>query len=165
MNTSRELRICALGVALALAGCAAEASEIERTADAEAGDHADHQMMAMSSTLDLVGPWTVTASDGSHVTVTASTEALKPGPVTLDISVHSADGAARPRTIDLVSPEMPMHGLVRHQVVDGSVDLDIPMEGLWTIYVNLDDAGAAAAEFQFNVPAGEAGGHVHQGGS
>jgi len=163
MITLREVRICALGVAILLGGCVAEASELDGNVGAEAGDHAEHGAMASSAMLDLVGPWTATASDGSHVTVSASSEAMATGLVTLAIAVHSTGGGVSPRSLDLVSPEMPMHGLVRHEVVDGSVDIDIPMEGLWTFYVNLDEAGAASAEFQFNVPAGEAGGHVHHG--
>ncbi len=76
----------------------------------------------------------------------------------------SADGTASPRSLDLVSPEMPIHGLVRREVVDGWVDIDLPMEGRWTVYVNLDEAGATTSEFRFDVPSGEAGGHMRHGG-
>ena len=116
--------------------------------------------------LGLVGPWTVTADDGSHVTLTTSAEAaLQPGAVTFSISVHSTDGKRSPRSVDLVSPSMPLHGVLRHDVTDGKVDIDIPMAGRWAIYVNLDETGATTAEFQFDVPAGDTGGHNHPGGS
>jgi hypothetical protein len=163
MNISRTLRFFALGAAVLSGGCVAEASE-RPSADDGVADHAGREPVDGSDVLDVVGPWTVTATDGSLVTLTASSETLRPGPVTFGISVGSADGTTSPRSLDLVSPEMPIHGLLRREVVDGRVDIDLPMEGRWTVYVNLDDTGATTAEFRFNVPSGEAGGHKRHGG-
>jgi len=71
----------------------------------------------------------------------------------------------RAPTVDLVSPEMPMHGIVRYPSTasdaDGwDVETPIPMEGRWHLYVNVDD-GADAAEFILDALPGEAGGHEH----
>jgi len=166
------IRLCAC--ATLLVGCGAETSgEADRegaVASAEAaeatsaGEHAGHTMAASSDdgVLRGAGPWTVTASDGSHVTMTAGTEIL-PGPLELSFSVHAPDGSVAPVSLDLVSPTMPMHGLVRYPIADGLAEIDLPMEGQWAIYVNLDDAGQASAEFLFDVPPGESGGHQHHG--
>ncbi len=56
---------------------------------------------------------------------------------------------------DLVSPSMPSHGITRYAAVpaeDGSylVETEIPMQGDWVLYVNLDDGGDSA-EFPFEV--------------
>jgi hypothetical protein len=86
--------------------------------------------------------------------------------VSLAIQVHSADGEAQARSVDLISPTMPAHGIVRSPVqgtpdTGYSVAIDIPMEGTWAIYVNLDEVGGDAAEFIFK--AGALGGSGHEG--
>jgi len=72
-------------------------------------------------------------------------------------------GDRKPQSVDLVSPAMPMHGIARYAVralgTDWIADLDIPMEGEWSVYVNFDD-GTDAAEFRFVV--GEAQSHTQQ---
>jgi hypothetical protein len=66
------------------------------------------------------------------------------------------EGSAPQRSaisVDLLSPTMPAHGIVRYPVVEGSVTLDLPMAGRWAIYVNLDAIGENTAEFVFDVEA------------
>lgn len=112
------------------------------------------------------GPWTATASGGAHVTVRLLEGPAKEGPVRLAISVHSSDEETRPLSIDYVSPTMPMHGVMRapvHVGQDGSfrATAQIPMGGLWALYVNLDE-GADAAEFLLEVlNADGSSGHDH----
>lgn len=166
------IRLCACAVFLV--GCGGESrgeadsdrvvASAEPSEATSAGEHPGHTMDGAGDggVLRGSGPWTVTASDGSHVTMTAGAEIL-PGPLELTFSVHAPDGSAAPVSLDLVSPTMPMHGLVRYPIVDGSAEIDLPMEGRWAIYVNLDDAGQASAEFLFDVPPGESGGHQHHG--
>ncbi|MDT8341354.1 MAG: hypothetical protein RQ751_07555 [Longimicrobiales bacterium] len=80
---------------------------------------------------------------------------LFPGPRALALALP--EGADPERvTVDFVSPTMPMHGVARlapTRTDSGVVlNLDIPMEGSWAVYVNLDGTGADAAEFLFEVP-------------
>jgi hypothetical protein len=87
---------------------------------------------------------------------------LEPGPHRLRLELPVGMNPAA-LTADLVSPSMPMHGIVRValEVEDGSagavVPLDIPMEGEWALYVNVDGIGADAAEFLFDVAPGPDG--------
>jgi hypothetical protein len=123
-------------------------------AEAGAGRHA------------LGDPWMTTASNGSQVTVETD-DAVAPGvPFVLKISVRDPADLARAlsaTSVDVVSPAMPMHGLVRIPVTEGEARIQIPMDGAWALYVNLDDTGAASAEFLFEVSAGDAGGQVRHG--
>ncbi len=69
-------------------------------------------------------------------------------------------------TVDLVSPDMPMHGITRFDSEalspeEYTVEMDVPMEGRWLVYVNLD-IGVNAASFEFRIPeSGEDGRHEH----
>ncbi|MCI0433293.1 MAG: hypothetical protein L0271_06560 [Gemmatimonadetes bacterium] len=76
-----------------------------------------------------------------------------PGPVRLYFSVHDSSGRA-PRSVDLVSPGMPMHGVTRRDVTAAGeawiADIEVPMAGEWSIYLNFDD-GTDAVEFRFAV--------------
>jgi len=91
---------------------------------------------------------------------------LHTGPHTVEVTVpENVDPAGV--TADLVSPSMPMHGVTRltPTIRDGRVllTLEIPMEGDWALYVNLDGAGVDAAEFLFEVlphPGAGHGGHA-----
>lgn len=175
MDIQSTTRACAIAVAAALAACGADAprdrsddATSDVAASAAAADHGHDRAPDVtgggSEPLEGVGPWTVTASDGSEVTATASSAPL-PGTVEMTFEVRGADDAARaPTSVDLVSPTMPMHGVVRFPVVDGRVRIDIPMEGTWAMYVNLDGTGQVSAELLFDVPPGESGGHQHHGG-
>lgn len=92
-----------------------------------------------------------------------ATGPLEAGPVRWTIETSASP--ERPPTVDLVSPEMPMHGIMRYTASasdDGAweVEVPIPMEGRWMLYVNLDD-GAEAAEFTLDVAPGAGGAHDH----
>jgi hypothetical protein len=69
------------------------------------------------------------------------------GPARLAFSVDS--DVHTPRSVDLVAPQMPTHGVVRYPVERTGdawiAAVDIPMAGEWIAYVNFDDGGDAAA--------------------
>jgi len=81
------------------------------------------------------------------------------------VRVHMLDtaGASAPTSLDLVSPEMPMMG-VRRVPLSGaagsgdvpSARVDIPMAGLWEVYVNFG-SGVEAARFEFRIEGSHAG--------
>lgn len=95
---------------------------------------------------------------GTVVWLTLPRDTVLVGP--LNVSVGLREPREQPPTLDLVSPTMPMHGVVRYgseRVEDGAftASVHVPMEGRWAVYVNLDD-GSDAAWFEFEARA-EAG--------
>jgi hypothetical protein len=106
------------------------------------------------SFFDARGPvWSGTTTSGRTVMVQPAEAAHLPGRNYFRVRT---DGASV-RSADLVSPTMPTHGIVRvpataHPEGGYIVDTDIPMEGAWVLYVNLDD-GEDFAEFPFQVAA------------
>ena len=162
MKTINRSILIALAIPIWFGACSQKADE-PVVAEAGSQTHEDHAPDG-PRTLSSEGPWTVTGSDGSHVTLSNPNGSIGIGPLALEISVHSLDDSVSPYSVDLVSPTMPMHGLVRTRVEEGRVEIDIPMEGRWSIYVNLDEAGREVAEFQLDIAAGASGGHVHHGG-
>jgi len=110
--------------------------------------------------------WTVASTSGATVTLSVDAVPVRPGPVRIDVALDDTPAGALPLSLDLVSPEMPMHGIVRFEVEETSPGryqtvVDIPMEGYWEIYVNLD-YGADAAVFELDVePSEDGGGHQH----
>lgn len=163
MDTSRQLRIAGLCAALLLGACATEAAEDDAVPEPLAAAGLADKSNAEGAVLEGPGPWIVTATDGSSVTLVATAPPLSVGPASLAISTERSSGEVTPRSVDLLSPTMPMHGIVRYPVVTGVTEIDIPMAGRWTIYVNLDDAGSTHAAFVFDVAAGQ-GDHTHHGG-
>jgi len=133
------------------------------TSTAVSGNAAEASGDASENAPGASGPWMAESTGGSHVTLSVATDRLAVGPQSLEISVHSPDGAATPYSVDLVSPSMPMHGVVRYPVADGQVELTIPMEGDWAVYVNLDGTGDDTAEFVLQVAPDGEGGHQHGG--
>lgn len=165
MSTPTTLSALALAGVLTTAGCGAR--------DSAAADEAqDSGSLAPSTvgTLAGTGPWTATSLSGSLVTLAVHDLPLRPGAVALVVSVDPVGPDARPRSVDLVSPTMPIHGVVRAPIEKGTgssytAALSIPMEGTWAFYVSLDEVGGDAAEFVFEVAAPAGGGHQHQHGA
>jgi hypothetical protein len=138
-------------VQLAVGTAVAEVSAPEATP--EGMDHSAH-MPGDMAVLEGDGPWTQTSTLGSHVTLTLGPAPFSAGPIAVGVSVHAMTEGAAVTSIDLVSPTMPMHGIVRVPVTDGEAHMVLPMEGAWALYVNLDAAGSDSAEFLFAVTAG-----------
>lgn len=90
--------------------------------------------------------WMGATSHGQSVLVRSSA-APSVGLNRLVIEVGT-DGSP-PRSVDVVAPAMPMHGVVRRIVErDGehwSVQIEFPMPGEWVLYVNFDEGSNAAA--------------------
>jgi len=108
---------------------------------------------------DVFSTWTASSTSGASVTL-RTPNPLEPGSTSIDIRLVDGPAEVLPITLDLVSPDMPMHGVVRfdaHAVSPGSyrASVELPMEGYWELYVNLD-YGADAALFELDVvlPAG-----------
>lgn len=105
------------------------------------------------------GRWTGETAMGTPVSVTAASTPVRPGPLSLRIRVENPEREALPLSVDVVAPAMPMHGITRFEAVAISpeeylVEVELPMEGLWLVYVNLD-IGVNAASFEVDVPASE----------
>lgn len=142
----------ALGL-LIFSGCSRLGSDIETS-----------QMSRSATERENVVEWMGATSDGQSVLVRSSA-APSAGLNRLVIEVGT-DGSP-PRSVDVVAPQMPMHGVVRRIVEwDGehwSVQVEIPMPGEWVLYVNFDE-GSDAAAFPFVVADEESAslvGHHH----
>lgn len=112
--------------------------------------------------------WTASSTSGVEVRISVDPLPLRPGPARLEIALAAPPPEVLPLSVDLVSPEMPMHGIVRYEAEASSAAryhavVEIPMEGFWELYVNLD-YGADAAVFELDVPApAGSGSHLHHG--
>lgn len=104
---------------------------------------------------DPPSTWTAASTSGTGVTVSADPVPLRPGPLRLSIELDPEPSEPFPVTVDLVAPEMPMHGVLRYDAESVSPNayvatVEVPMEGFWELYVNLD-FGADAAVFELEV--------------
>lgn len=93
------------------------------------------------------GKWTARAPAGGLVRVAPDNGELRVGANRLVIPVEPDMRA--PLSVDIVAPHMPMHGVVRlpaqQHDTQWIADVDIPMAGQWTVYVNFDEGEVAAA--------------------
>lgn len=158
-------RWAAMAGAIALGACAVGDAQEAEPADATAT--AAVTAARAPAALEGAGPWMAASTGGAHVTLSAARAPLVEGPQRLGIEVHAALDGVRPLSVDLTSPTMPMHGVIRVPVTETEegwvADVHIPMGGLWAVYVNLDE-GADAAEFLFEVlNADGSAGHEHHG--
>lgn len=95
------------------------------------------------------------SSSGTEVTLSLHPDPPAPGPLRLDFTLPMEGMPPAGPSVDVVAPRMPAHGIVRYPMatLDGdrvSFEVDIPMEGLWAIYLNLDH-GSDAAAFEVQV--------------
>ena len=109
------------------------------------------------------GRWDGETATGTPVVVTTPNLPIRPGPISLRIQVPNAGPEALPVSVDVVAPEMPMHGITRFDAEAISaeeylVEMELPMEGRWLVYVNLD-IGVNAASFEVDVPPSEGASH------
>lgn len=118
-----------------------------------------------SDEVELLSEWVGTSTSGVEITLRSTEGAPVVGPIRFEIEVDRPD-MVQPRSLDIVSPTMPMHGVLRYPVHGPEnglfhAETTIPMEGSWAVYVNLDE-GADAAEFLFRVePSPTEGAHKH----
>ena len=107
------------------------------------------------------------STSGAPVLLTLSRDTVQVGEVGL--TVQLGEHREHAPTLDLVSPTMPMHGVIRYAMEQGhegsyATTVQVPMEGRWAVYVNLD-AGSDAAWFEFDARSGaaepQAASHIH----
>jgi len=97
---------------------------------------------------------------GTHVMVRFAPDPPAVGPLELHLELHPPPSDPELVTVDMVSPEMPAHGVVRARTTPEDrpghfhARVTVPMEGLWEFYVNLD-VGHDAVPFTVRVPAPE----------
>lgn len=101
------------------------------------------------------GPLEAHTPAGIHVTLSLDAAPAEAGPVRLDFILDTPAPNPDDVTVDLVAPLMPAHGIVRFPTRAETdtrfvSDVEIPMEGLWEIYLNLD-TGREAASFEIDV--------------
>lgn len=141
--------------------------------DAEAGAEADAQpetSIELGNATDLGNAveWIGTTTSGIEVTVRPDRVPLRVGVTVYQISFEDDIPDDVPVSIDVISPEMPVMGLMRYPAERSgpntyTVSAEISMDGAWEIYVNLGD-GTDSAPFAFDVHPGESGGHDHMVG-
>jgi hypothetical protein len=90
---------------------------------------------------------------GDSVTVIWPAFPIVEGGHTLRLAISGAARLASSLSVDIASPEMPSHGVLRFPVTRDSsgtlsAAIDVPMVGLWALYVNAG-SDANAAEFMF----------------
>lgn len=141
--------VLALGATVAISTACGSGESEAGGVEAEAHPADPEAPVAAPGTLPGSGPWTATSTGGSHVTLDLPAGPPTEGAVEARLSVHSATGDAVPRSIDVTSPTMPMHGVMRalvEEADDGTfrATVHIPMGGVWALYVNLDEGGDTA---------------------
>ena len=132
--------------------------------DAEAGPEED---TSPEMSVDVGNPpeWVGTTTSGLAVTVRPDPVPIRVGVTVFRIFFEHALPSDVPVSIDVISPEMPVMGLMRYPAEPSGTNTyissaNIRMDGAWEIYVNLGD-GTDAAPFAFDVQPGDAGGHDH----
>jgi len=124
----------------------------EDHAHRDSGDHARAEALGILSSH---------TPDGTRVQLSIDPDPPVAGHLRLEIDFVGAAPDLTQITVDVVAPRMPAHGIMRFPTeLDGQgtliSDIRIPMEGGWSVFVNLD-AGASAAAFEFDVASGEDG--------
>lgn len=127
--------------------------------DAEAGAEADAQPET-SIELGNAVEWIGTTTSGIEVTVRPDRVPLRVGVTVYQISFEDDIPDDVPVSIDVISPEMPVMGLMRYPAERSgpntyTASAEISMDGAWEIYVNLGD-GTDSAPFAFDVQVGDA---------
>ena len=109
--------------------------------------------------------WVGTTTSGVEVSVRPNRVPVLVGRTHFEITFGSELPKDTPVSIDVISPEMPVMGLLRYAAEPSgpnryTVAADIRMDGAWEIYVNLGD-GTDSAPLAFDVQPGSADGPDH----
>ncbi len=161
MRSSVKLRETAIGAAVVAALASGACGSADRVnVEVDETPEAAFAAETIGVPFAEVGRWEGESSGGTPVTVTTPNVPVRLGPLSLNIGIQSDSPEPLPVSVDLVSPEMPMHGIRRFDAeaisaTEYTVNLEIPMEGRWLLYVNLD-AGVNAASFELDVPPSDA---------
>jgi hypothetical protein len=126
--------------------------------------------------LQPLGTLTSSSPSGTEVSLSFHPDPPTPGRLRLEFTLPEGVASSGGLSVDVVAPRMPAHGILRYPVPASaggraSLDIGIPMAGLWAIYLNLDD-GPDAAAFEIQVegstpdsrhPSGPTEPHAHAG--
>lgn len=133
--------------------------------DAEAGPEED---TSPETAVDLGSPaeWSGTTTSGLKVSVRPDRVPVQVGVTVFQISFEHEVPDHIPVSIDVISPEMPVMGLMRYPAESSgpntyTASAEIRMDGAWEIYVNLGD-GTDSAPFAFDVQPGDPDGPRHE---
>jgi len=161
MRSSVKLRETAIGAAVVAAlasGACGSADRTRASVDKDRDETPEAAVAAETMPVPFAeaGIWEGESSGGTPVTVTTPNVPVRLGPLSLNIAIQSDSPEPLPVSVDLFSPEMPMHGIRRFDAeavspTEYTVNVEIPMEGRWLLYVNLD-AGVNAASLELDVP-------------
>lgn len=113
------------------------------------GETADETAEARGASDDEPRALNARSPSGTLVRLRPEEVPLRAGTNRFQVALEGSRPADRPVTVDLVSPTMPTHGIARYAAAPAgeaySVEVTIPMEGRWLLYVNLDHGDDAAA--------------------
>ncbi len=131
----------------------------------ELGNVAD---LGNAADLGSAAEWIGATTSGIQVTVRPDPIPLRVGVTVFQISFVDDVPDDIPVSIDVISPEMPVMGLMRYPAEPSgpntyTASAEISMDGAWEIYVNLGD-GTDSAPFAFGVQLGDVDGNNHTGG-
>ncbi len=161
MRSSVKLRETAIGAAVVAALASGACGSADRVnVEVDETPEAAFAAETIGVPFAEAGRWEGESSGGTPVTVTTPNVPVRLGPLLLNIAIQSDSPEPLPVSVDLVSADMPMHGIRRFDAeaisaTEYTVNLEIPMEGRWLLYVNLD-AGVNAASFELDVPPSDA---------
>lgn len=125
----RALTVAVAALVVALAACSADDAG---RAEAPAADPA------------AADAWSTRLDDGTTVRVQPQVTPVPVGRTTFLIELEPVPADTPAVTVDILSPSMPAHGIIRYAAVAAGpgrfrADAEIPMAGDWSLYVNLDE--------------------------
>ena len=153
----KEVAVVAL-ITLSGWGCTLDDAEagleghaLEHALEPASGDVSAKAAVDLGSRLE----WSGTTTGGLEVTVRPDRVPVRVGVTEFQISFGHSVPSDVPVSIDVISPEMPVMGLLRYMAEPSgpntyTASAEIRMEGAWEIYVNLGD-GTDSAPFAFDV--------------
>lgn len=147
---------------IAAVGCEPDSMDGASAEASEAGTRLTEE----SEPTSPVGTLSGRTPGGTLVRVAFSPDPPAAGIVHLAAELEPGPEAREAVSVDLVSPEMPSHGVIRYDDVRWetpnrfTLDVPIPMGGLWELYVNLD-VGLDAIAFEVRVPSAPNAAHDH----
>ncbi len=111
--------------------------------------------LANAADLGNQAEWIGTTTNGIGVTVSPDRVPIRVGVTVFQISFEDEVPDDISVSIDVISPEMPVMGLMRYPAEPSgpstyTASAEIRMDGAWEIYVNLGD-GTDSAPFAFDV--------------
>ncbi len=129
-------------------------SDVEAVPEADSPTETSVEL-GNAADLGSVAEWIGATTSGIQVTVRPDPIPVRVGVTVFQISFEDDIPDDIPVSIDVISPEMPVMGLLRYPAEPSgpntyTASAEISMDGAWEIYVNLGD-GTDSAPFAFGV--------------